>query len=78
MKSTNRKSFWLMLAGYFGYVMVLFYLALGLGFLLTNVFSEFISAGILRVSLGLLLILYSIFRAFRIYKQNKNEKHDEK
>lgn len=72
----NRRKFWFLLAGYFGYVMVLFYLALGLGFLLTNVFIEFISAGPLRIFLGILLILYSFFRAFRIYKQVKESKDE--
>lgn len=69
---------WLMFAGYFGYVMVLFYLVLGLGFLLTNIFQEFISTGNLRTALGILLILYSIFRAFRIYKKVKEIKDENK
>lgn len=67
-----------MFAGYFGYVMVLFYLVLGLGFLLTNIFQEFISTGNLRTALGILLILYSIFRAFRIYKKVKEIKDENK
>jgi positive regulator of sigma E activity len=75
--TTMTKS-WLMFAGYFGYVMVLFYLVLGLGFLLTNIFQEFISTGNLRTALGILLILYSIFRAFRIYKKVKEIKDENK
>ena len=67
-----------MFAGYFGYVMVLFYLVLGLGFLLTNIFQEFIPTGNLRTALGILLILYSIFRAFRIYKKVKEIKDENK
>jgi len=68
---------WLVFVGYFGYVMVLFYLVLGLGFLLTNIFQEFI-AGNWRIILGILLILYSIFRAFRIYKKVKEIKDENK
>lgn len=69
---------WLTFAGYFGYVMVLFYLVLGLGFLLTNIFQEFISTGGWRTLLGILLILYSIFRGFRIYKKVKEIKDENK
>lgn len=65
-----------MFVGYFGYVMVLFYLVLGFGFLLTSVFEEFIPAGIARVVLGILLVLYSFFRAFRIFKQVKRQKDE--
>jgi hypothetical protein len=56
-----------MFAGYFGYVMPFFYLVLGLGFLLTPLFSDFIDRGVMRTGLGILLILYAIFRAFRIF-----------
>lgn len=77
MKNTgNRRKFWFMFVGYFGYVMVLFYLVLGLGFLFTSVFEEFISTGIARIVLGILLVLYSFFRAFRIFKQVKTQKDE--
>jgi hypothetical protein len=69
---------WLTLTGYFGYVMVLFYLALGLGFLLTDIFQEFIQTGGWRTLLGVALILYSIFRGFRIYKKVKEIKDENK
>lgn len=72
------KKNWLVFAGYFGYVMVLFYLVIGLGFLLTNVFQEFIADGKWRTILGILLILYSIFRAFRILKKVKEIKNENK
>jgi hypothetical protein len=64
------------IAGYFAYVMVLFYLALGLGFLFTTIFQDFIPTGGLRTGLGIILILYAIFRAFRINKNVKETKDE--
>lgn len=62
---------WLKVASYFGYTMVLFYLAFGLCILFTGALQEIIARGALRTAFGVLLILYSIFRAFRVYKKIK-------
>jgi hypothetical protein len=70
------KKNWFVFAEYFGYVMVLFYLVIGLGFIFTNIFEEFISTGTTRIGLGVILILYSLFRAFRIFKKVKEVKNE--
>lgn len=53
--------------------MVFFYLALGISVLFTNALQEIIGKGALRISFGVVLILYSFFRAFRVYKKIKED-----
>jgi len=57
------------------YVMPLFYLAIGLLLTLTKVFGE--EAGKFRLPLGITLIGYSFFRAWRIIKDPANISENE-
>ena len=53
----------------FNYVMVLFYLIFSLILLLTSMFSATLSP-VQRYTVGGILLVYAIFRAYRIYQTN--------
>jgi len=57
------------------YVMVFFYLIFSLVLLLTGMFSATLSP-FQRYSVGGILLMYAVFRAYRIYQSNK-ETNDE-
>lgn len=59
----------------FSYVMVFFYLFLSFILIFSNLFSDILIK--YRYSAAALLFLYAIFRAFRIYKTQKEEIKDE-
>jgi hypothetical protein len=63
------------LIAYFGYFMVLFYLSAGIMLLIPNVEIGFLNH-IARMILGIALLIYGIFRAWRVYKINQNENAD--
>lgn len=73
MQPKRTVNWWLKAINYFGYTMVLFYFALGLSIIFTNAFQEIVGKGALRISFGVVLILYSFFRAFRVYKKIKED-----
>ncbi|MFZ4411915.1 MAG: hypothetical protein ACOYOV_02435 [Bacteroidales bacterium] len=60
----------------FSYVMVFFYLSLSLILLFTNTFI-YILTPIQRYSIGGMLLVYSIFRAYRIFISQKEAKNDD-
>lgn len=49
----------------FGIFMVLFYLAIGISFIL-NLFK--INSNTLSIAFGCLLVVYGVFRGYRLYK----------
>jgi small-conductance mechanosensitive channel len=57
------------------YVMPLFYLVIGLLLTLTQFLGE--ETGKFRLGLGILLIVYSVFRAWRIMKDPVNSEQNE-
>lgn len=59
----------------FRYIMPLLYLAVGLLILFTDFFGK--ENLKIRLALGILLIAYSIFRAWRIYKNPGNQEENE-
>lgn len=62
--------------GWFGYLMPFAYIALGLFFMLSERMKEnFIPTQ--RYAIGGLIIVYGLFRAFRIIKSFKDAKEDE-
>lgn len=55
---------------YFGFFMVFVYLTLGV-FMVTSDFFLNTMNKLQKNSIGIILIIYGIFRAYRIYKENK-------
>jgi uncharacterized membrane protein HdeD (DUF308 family) len=60
----------------FSYVMVFFYLFLSFILIFSSFFSDTLNQT-QRYSIGVLLFLYAIFRAYRIYQNQKEETNDE-
>jgi len=61
---------------WFGYLMPLAYIALGLFFMLSERMKEnFIPSQ--RYAIGGVIIVYGLFRSFRILKSKKDDKKDE-
>ena len=58
------------------YVMVAFYFVLSLILMLTNIFSASLTS-MQRYSVGGILFIYSIFRAYRIYLSQKETNEEE-
>ncbi|MFZ4400972.1 MAG: hypothetical protein ACOYO1_13125 [Bacteroidales bacterium] len=58
------------------YVMVVFYFVLSLLLMLTDVFSASLTS-LQRYSVGGILLVYSIFRAYRIYLSQKETNENE-
>jgi hypothetical protein len=57
------------------YVMPLFYLAVGILLVFTKFLGE--ETGKIRLVLGILIMLYSLFRGWRVIKDNENLKENE-
>lgn len=57
------------------YIMPLFYLAAGLLLTFTKFFGD--ETGKFQLALGILLMGYSVFRAWRIIKDHKNQEENE-
>ena len=55
---------------YFGFFMVFVYLAFGLYMIISGVFLKALSP-FQKNSIGIILMIYGTFRAYRIYKENK-------
>jgi len=62
---------------WFGYLMPLAYVALGLFFILSERMKEYFNAPTQRYGIGGILIVYGLFRSFRILKLKKDAKKDE-
>lgn len=60
----------------FSYVMVFFYLIFSSILLLTGIFSATLTP-VQRYSVGGMLLVYSLFRAYRIYESHKESINDE-
>jgi cytochrome c biogenesis protein CcdA len=60
---------------YFGFLMVLVYLGVGLLLILSGEKFALMSR-VSRLILGILLIIYGCFRAYRVIQAFKNEKPD--
>ena len=76
MADENRKSLnFRKLLGYFSSIMVLVYLGAGVALLLPGLQVSYLKSST-RMILGIALILYGIFRAWRAFKTNKDEKTD--
>jgi Kef-type K+ transport system membrane component KefB len=60
-----------MLLRYFGAIMAIFYFVMGLGFMVLPWFAQLEE---IRYAVGVMLILYSIFRTYRLIKNLKQ--HD--
>ena len=63
------------LLGYFSTLMVLVYLGAGLTMLLPGLQLSYLKYET-RIILGIALILYGMFRAWRAFKTNKDEETD--
>jgi len=60
---------------YFGHFMVIFYVGAGIALLLSGKTFDMLTPAI-RIVLGIVLILYGIFRLWRVIKTDKYEKPD--
>lgn len=60
----------------FGIIIVIIIFIMGLGMLLSNMYTEIIS-GRYRTILGVIFIIYSLLRAIRIYQNFTNTEVDE-
>jgi len=60
---------------YFGHFMVIFYVGAGIALLLPGETFDLLTPAI-RIVLGIVLILYGIFRLWRVIKTDKYEKPD--
>ena len=69
------KDFFDKISKLFRYIMPLFYLAVGLMLIFTNVVKE--ESIKIRLTLGILLVAYGIFRGWRIYKDQGNQEENE-
>jgi uncharacterized membrane protein (DUF2068 family) len=56
---------------YFGFFMVFVYLAFGLFMIISGVFLNALSP-FQKNSIGVILMIYGTFRAYRIYKESKD------
>lgn len=72
----NRKSLnFHKLLGYFSSLMVLVYIGAGVALLLPGLQVSYLKSST-RIILGIALLLYGIFRAWRIFKTSKDENTD--
>lgn len=52
----------------YGAFMVLFYLGISIALIFTSVFNDFFQNDILRIIIGVLFLVYGLFRSYRVWK----------
>jgi hypothetical protein len=71
--NSKRKSFFQALVKYFGFVMVFVYFFIGLLLLfMADTIAIFRDKILFQKALGAIILVYALFRAFRVYKYIKN------
>jgi hypothetical protein len=74
-ESSTSKNIFHGLLNYFGLLMVFLYLAAGIALLVPSVQIPFLNRTS-RLVLGIALLIYGLFRAWRLIKTRKNEASD--